>query len=610
MKRLSKILLYRKRVLLHYINIVLQVLNILTYIASAIFLFALVFEYGFIVEQEDLSSIHSIYSFTWIIFIVNSLAHIVLKYRETKRKYRKLAWVMTIMLYLTLIPVVFPSAGDVSAVKFVWSILNSNIYLAVVLGLLSFLQMANGVVLVLGKRVNPALIFSISFFVIILIGAGLLMLPKATYQGISFLDALFTSTSATCVTGLSTVDISSTFTPMGLLFIMLLIQIGGVGVMTLTSFFAIFFMGNASIHNQTMMCDMVSSKSLGSLFSTLIYILAFTVIIEVVGAILIFFNIHGTMDMTLNEEIGFSIFHSISAFCNAGFSTLSNNLGNEMLLGGGHNLFYLTISGLVVLGGIGFPILVNISSTLKYYWRRIKARLGDRKLRVERRVHLYDINTRIAVYMTLILLVVGAVGIALMEWNNSFEGMTVWEKCVHSIFNAASPRTAGFNSVSTSMFNSQTLLLIIGLMIIGGGTQSTAGGIKVNVFAVVLLNLKAIIVGDERVTVFNRELSVDSVRRSNSTLVMYFMLIFVAFFMLIVFEPDKSLLSLLFEAISALSTVGLSLDLTPTLGSDSKVVVIFLMFIGRVGVLTMMASLIKQHRIKRVKYPSGNIIIN
>lgn len=379
--------------------------------------------------------------------------------------------------------------------------------------------------------------------------------------------------------------------------------------MTLTSFFAVFFMGNASLYNQTMMCDMVSSKSLNSLLSTLLYILGFTLIIESIGALLIFIDIHGTLKMTIEEEISFSIFHSISAFCNAGFSTMPSNLGNSLLMKG-HNFFYLIISFLVILGGIGFPILVNLFDTLKYYFKRLKQQFRAKSFKVSHRIHLYDINTKIAINFTIALLILATLVIALLEWNNAFSGMPIIDKCVQSFFTAVSPRTAGFSSVNPATFGLQSLLLIMILMVIGGGTQSTAGGIKVNTFAVILLNLRAILHGEDKVTVFHRELSLDSIRRSNSTLVLYFLFIFIALFALTIFEPDIPLMALTFEAISALSTVGSSLNITPSLGSDSKLVVIFLMFIGRVGVLTMMSSIIRQKRVTKYKYPSGNIIIN
>ncbi len=592
-----------------YVMRMLRFLDSACYIISLLFIIALVYEHGFRISIAEQELIHRIYDICWSIFVVSALSHIVLDFRQTRQIYKNITWIVTTVLLLTLIPRLFSSPIASPMLGSLWHILGSRLLTVVLLTVLSLLQLSNGVVSLLNRRVNPSFILSVSFFIFILIGAAMLMLPRATVSGISLVDALFMSTSAICVTGLSTVDVATTFTPMGMLFILILIQIGGLGVMTLTSFFAMSFMGNSSLFNQVMVSDMVSSKSLGSLFSTLIYIFVFTFIIESAGAILIFFDIHGTMGMSLQEEIGFSIFHSISAFCNAGFSTLSANLGDGALMSG-HNPFYVVITLLIILGGIGFPILVNLYETLKYYLHDLYIRYAKAPARPQRRIHLYDINTRIVILMTLLLLGFGCVSIALLEWNGAFASMPTLDKVVHSLFNAACPRTAGFSSVAISSLSLQSILIMIALMVVGGGTQSTAGGIKVNVFAVILLNVRAILYGRDRVTLFKRELSQDSVRRSNSTLVLYIFFVSIAIFLLTILEPEASLLSIIFEAISALSTVGSSLDLTPTLGDDSKLVVVALMFIGRVGVLTITSSLIRQRKLIKYKYPSGNIIIN
>ena len=391
--------------------------------------------------------------------------------------------------------------------------------------------------------------------------------------------------------------------------IILLIQIGGLGVMTLTSFFAMFFMGNTSLYNQLVVGDMISSNSLNSLLSTLLYILGFTLAIEGIGMVIIWYSIHNTLGMTLQQEIYFAAFHSVSAFCNAGFSTLPGNLGNAAVMQN-HNLLFITVSFLIILGGIGFPILVNLKETLFYYLRYLKWKCFGRSSHFPKQVHLYNLNTRIVLIMTAILLVLGTLAIALYEWNNAFSGMEVTDKWVHAFFNATCPRTAGFVSVGLTTLSTQTLLLMIILMIIGGGTQSTAGGVKINVFAVILLNLWAVIRGANRVTIFQRELSDDSIRRSNAVLMLYLIILSAAIFVMSMLEPKASLMALTFECVSALSTVGSSLDLTPVLSTAGKSVIILLMFIGRVGAFTLLLGLIKQVKKRNYKYPSDNIIIN
>ncbi|MFV0403925.1 MAG: TrkH family potassium uptake protein [Bacteroides graminisolvens] len=609
MKLYHKYFLYQNKLLQPYIRSFLAATAVITYVASIAFLCALIYQYGFELTPETAGKLNTLYKAVWIVFLADMSLHWLLEYADTRKKYRKLAWVLSILLYLTLVPVIFHRPEDNGSILMFWEILHSKLYHVVVLSVLSLLQLSNGLVRLLGKRTNPSLILAVSFFIIILVGTGLLMLPRCTISGISWVDSLFISTSAVCVTGLTSVDLTTTFTTEGFVVILLLIQIGGLGVMTLTSFFALFFMGNTSLYNQLVVRDMVNSKSLGSLLSTLLYTLGFTLVIETMGMITIWLSIHGTMEMNLEEELAFAVFHSVSAFCNAGFSTLPGNLGNPLMMNN-HNLFYVLISVLVILGGIGFPILVNLKEIIFYRLKRMTQFLLRKNKVSAKSVQLYNLNTRIVVTMTFLLLAAGTLILLAFEWNHAFAGMSIAEKCTHAFFNAACPRTAGFSSVDFSLFGIQSILIYILLMWIGGGAQSTAGGIKVNAFAVVILNLAAVIRGSQRVEVHGRELAHDSIRRSNATVVMSLIILFVSIFLLSWLEPTLPLLSLTFEAVSALSTVGSSLNLTPLLQESSKLVIVVLMFVGRVGLITMMLGIVKQKKNTKYKYPSDNIIIN
>lgn len=609
MKIYHKFLLYQNKWIHPYIRVALGVMTTLTYLASILLIVGLVYEHGFTISVAEAHQLQRLYHGVWIVFLSDISLRIALEYKDTRQTFSKLTWILTFLLYLTLVPIVFHRPEVEGAIQAVWDFLNGRIYHLALLLMLSFLNLSYGLVRLLGRRTNPSLILAVSFLIIILIGTGLLMLPRSTVAGISWVDSLFISTSAVCVTGLTSVDVASTFTTTGFVIIILLIQIGGLGVMTLTSFFAMFFMGNTSLYNQLVVRDMVSSNSLNSLLSTLVYILGFTLAIEGAGMLAIWSDIHGTMGMDIHEELAFSAFHSISAFCNAGFSTLPGNLGNPLLMSG-HNPFYIYISLLIILGGIGFPILVNFKDIILYHIRRFWRFLRTWEWDGRRFYHLYNLNTRIVLIVTFLLLVVGTAGIALFEWNASFAGMSVADKWTQAFFNASCPRTAGFSSVDLAGLSVQTLLIYLILMWIGGGSQSTAGGIKVNAFAVVVLNLVAVLRGTERVEVFGRELSYDSIRRSNATVVMSFGVLFVFIFIISILEPNLSLLTVTFECVSAISTVGSSLNATPLLGSDSKLLVALLMFVGRVGLITLMLGIIKQKKNTKYQYPSGQIIIN
>ena len=571
-------------------RVALRVMTTLTYLASILLIVGLVYEHGFRISAAEAHQLQRLYHGVWIVFLADISLHIALEYKDTRRTFSRLTWILTFLLYLTLVPVVFHRPEVEGAVQAVWDFLDGRMYHLSLLLVLSFLNLSYGLVRLLGRRTNPSLILAVSFLIIILVGTGLLMLPRSTVSGISWVDSLFISTSAVCVTGLTSVDVASTFTTTGFVIIILLIQIGGLGVMTLTSFFAMFFMGNTSLYNQLVVRDMVSSNSLNSLLSTLVYILGFTLAIEGAGMLAIWSDIHGTMGMDIHEELAFSAFHSISAFCNAGFSTLPGNQYRET--------------------DIGFPILVNFKDIILYHIRRFWRFLRTWEWDGRRFYHLYNLNTRIVLIVTFLLLVFGTLGIALFEWNGSFAGMPVADKWTQAFFNAVCPRTAGFSSVDLAGLGVQTLLIYLILMWIGGGSQSTAGGIKVNAFAVVVLNLVAVLRGTERVEVFGRELSYDSIRRSNATVVMSFGVLFIFIFVISILEPKLSLLTIAFECVSAISTVGSSLNATPLLGDDSKLLVALLMFVGRVGLITLMLGIIKQKKHTKYRYPSGQIIIN
>lgn len=608
LKLYHKALLYQNKRIQPYIRLILGWVDSVTVLAALALIAGLVYEHGFVISGEAAMALNQLYRMVWIVFLIHVTAHLTLAYRESCKKYRILTWILNILLYLTLIPVVFyqPESGFS---KYFWLFLHNRGFHLILLFVYALLELSSGIIRLLGRRTNPSLILGGSFLIFIMIGTGLLMLPRCTVAGISWVDSLFVSTSAVCVTGLVPVDVSSVFTSLGQLVIIMLIQIGGLGVMTLTCFFAMFFMGNTSFYNQLVVRDMVSSDSLSSLLSTLVYILFFTLLIEAGGMLVLFLSIHGTLGMTVNDEFMFAAFHSVSAFCNAGFSTLPDNLGNALVMQD-HNLFYLTISVLIIFGGIGFPILVNFKNIAVYHIRRLFYFLRTGKRDRNRIRHLYNLNTRIVLLVTGILLVVGTAVIALFEWNHAFAGLTVSDKLVQAFFNATCPRTAGFTSISLPSFSVQSLLLMLVLMFIGGAAQSTAGGIKVNAFAVIVLNLLAVLRGKKRVEIFNRQLSTDSIRRSNATMVMYLAILFVGIFALSILEPQASLLALTFECISALSTVGSSLNLTPALGDASKLIVVVLMFIGRVGVITLFLGIIPAQKITKYKYPDDNIIIN
>lgn len=581
------------------------------FVVSLVTIGAIVIDYGFVLDNREQNVVYRIYDISWWIYLVIFSVRLILQWRSITRKAVVMTAVTGVALYLSGLPKWFDLPIDAPAwIIGLWNFVSNHYYVIALLTLFALLEVSRGVVSFLNKKTNPALLMAACFAIIIIFGALLLLLPRSTLPHIRLpiADAIFVSTSAVCVTGLSTVDVAQTFTLEGQVIIALLIQIGGLGVMTITSFFAMSFMGGTGLYNQFALRDMVGSDTFSSLISTLLYILGFTFIIEAIGAVCIWVSIHSTMDMTLHEEMFFSVFHAVSAFCNAGFSTLTGNLGNPAIISG-HNTFYLIITLLIVLGGIGFPILMNFKRVLAYYFGMLWARI-TRRAAPPRYTHLTNINTKIVLRTTALLIVFGTVMIAVLEWNGAFAGMPVWDKLVHSLFNSVSPRTAGFNSVDLANFSVLTLIVYCFLMWIGGASQSTAGGIKVNTFAVAFATLVAIVRGRNSVVLFNREISTESVRRALAVILGSIITIISFFSLLVILEPTLSPRALLFETISACGTVGSSLGITSQLGDDSKIIVSLLMFVGRVGLITLLMSIIPPSGTPKYRLPKDNVIIN
>ncbi|MBQ5843978.1 MAG: potassium transporter [Alistipes sp.] len=591
-------------------NRVSAMIQLLSFFISVLFIAAAIIDYGFDLTAVEMDYIDKVYHFVQFFFVTLYTLRLVINWNSIWRHNFVSTIVIGLLLYLSALPEVVPAASLPQWLARYYVVFGDKFYLIIVVGLFSVMELSRGLVSIMRSRTNPALLLASAFLVIILFGTILLKVPRSTLDGVTLpmIDCLFVSTSAVCVTGLSTVDIASTFSTEGMIIIMLLIQIGGLGVMTITSFFALFFMGNTGLYDQFALRDMIGSDHFSSLLSTLLYILGFTLGIEAIGALMIWLSIHGSLGMGIDEEILFSIFHSVSAFCNAGFSTLSGNLGNAMIIEG-HGGFYLTISALVVLGGIGFPILVNLKNIVFYYIKYAYAKVVSKK-HPARYVHLTRLNTKIAVTTTIVLLVVGTLAMALTEWNGAFAGMSTGDKLVHSIFNSVSPRTAGFNSVDLTHFSLYALVVYIVLMWIGGASQSTAGGVKVNTISVAVASFISVVRGQSRVTMFNRQITDSSVRRAYATIFGSIMVIICSFLLLLALEENLDPFALLFETISALGTVGSSLGVTSQLGEVSKVLVCIMMFIGRVGIITVAMSLFAHNQTPRYELPKEDVIIN
>ncbi|MCK9271865.1 ATPase [Candidatus Falkowbacteria bacterium] len=457
------------------------------------------------------------------------------------------------------------------------------------------------------KYVNPAQLFVISFLLIITLGTIILTLPNATHSGISIIDALFTSTSAVCVTGLIVVDTGSYFTLFGQSVILLLIQLGGIGIMTFTSYFSYFFKGGATYQNQLMLKDMANADKLAEVFDTLRKIIILTLVIELAGAVFVFFSVSETQFESLSSRIYFSVFHAVSGFCNAGFSTLQNSLYET---GFRFNFpLHLILAFLLIVGGLGFPILFNFYTYLRHLLLdRLLPKLRNQPPR--HRPWIININTRIVIITTIILLALGTVSIFILEYNNTMAGYSLWGKLVTAFFGAATPRTAGFNTIDTGALHFSTILVVMFLMFVGASPSSTGGGIKTSTLALAFLNIYNLARDRSRIEIFRKQIAANSVHRAFAIITLSIINIGIAVFLITSFDPELEALSVVFETISAYGTVGLSLGITAALSSASKLVIIATMFVGRVSMLTIMVALLRRIKYLNYTYPTERILIN
>jgi potassium uptake TrkH family protein len=482
-----------------------------------------------------------------------------------------------------------------------------EVSLAIVVLFLGVLDVSERLFVHKRQALHPALSFVLSFFILICIGTLLLMLPKATVGGISAVDAWFTSASAVCVTGLVVLDTGKDFTFFGQLVILGLFQAGGIGILAFTNLFGLLFRGYGSYRNRAMLQDMIHADDLGSTFSILVKIIVFTFLLEGLGAVFIYYALPGEE----GQRLFFSIFHAVSAFCNAGFSTLSDSLYEP---GFRFNyLLQLTLVVLIIIGGLGYKVVINYydygKKTLLHFWRVVI--LGQRDRGYHRAI--ISINTRLVSYTTIILLVVGTAAFYFFERGNTLAEHQGWGKLVTAFFGAVTPRTAGFNTVDVAAMALPMLLIYLLLMWIGASPGSTGGGVKTTTFAVAVMTVYQQMLGRERITIGWRQIAPSALQRAMAILFLSIIAIGTSIFVVMTLDGHLGLLPVAFECFSAYSTVGLSMGITSGLSEGSKLALSITMLVGRVGFLTILAGIARQFTTPAhnpITYPEEDIFIN
>lgn len=444
-------------------------------------------------------------------------------------------------------------------------------------------------------RISPAAMMVLGFGSVILFGAFLLMTPLASnsHEITNFIDCLFTATSAVCVTGLVVVDTGVHWSIFGQVVIISLIQIGGIGFMSISTSIVLVLGKKVNLKQRILIKESLNQNEISGAIRLVINVLKFTFLTELVGALIL--STVFIPQFGLKKGIGFSIFHSISAFCNAGFDLLGPTTGEYTSLMSYYNnpIIVFTITSLIILGGIGFLVMANVFQR------------GKKDFRL-------TLTTKLVLSTTAILLVAGTALIMFGEFNNasSIGNLSLWEKFQLSYFQSVTTRTAGYVTADLTKFREGTLFIMIILMFIGASPASTGGGIKTTTLAVIFMGLRAFLKNENEITVYKRRINVYTFRKAMGVLIVALIVVLTSTYLLNVTQSSKfTLLACAFEVSSAFATVGLSLAGSPNLNLFGKSLVIFLMFAGRVGSLTIVSLFVRAEGKKKVRYAEDKVIV-
>ena len=435
---------------------------------------------------------------------------------------------------------------------------------------------------------NPPVFVLLSFATTIFIGTLLLLLPVATADGTTtIIDALFTSTSATCVTGLIVHDTGTHFSLFGQIVILLLLQIGGLGIMTISSAFAVMLGQKLTLKGETMMQDVLDGTSKVNMINLLKSIIVVTFIFELLGTLTLYLSYHA-VDFKGSNTLYHALFHAISAFCNAGFSLYPDSMTQFRT----HFSFNFIMTSLIIVGGIGFPVLADL-------YKIIKNKLSPTRL---------SLHSKIVITATLLLILAGFIGFFISEYNSEMNNFNIKNRIYASYFQSVTTRTAGFNTIDNSELSNGSVLISSLLMFIGASPGSTGGGVKTTALVVIMLSVFTILTNNKDVNVFRRKVSEDIIKKVMALITISISVLSFMIFLLLIIE-NLPFRKIIFEAFSAFGTVGLSMGITPKLSGLGKTIIIFLMYFGRVGPLTLIYAFSEKKNKVNYRYIEEKISI-
>ncbi|MFR1707718.1 MAG: TrkH family potassium uptake protein [Clostridium sp.] len=438
-------------------------------------------------------------------------------------------------------------------------------------------------------KLSEVQVLALGFIIVIFIGGTILSLPISSTSGeaTNFLDAIFTATSATCVTGLITVDTGTHWNLFGQTVIMILIEIGGLGFMSFATFISVLMGRRITLKSRLLMQEAMNTFNIQGLVKMLKKVMLFTFVIQFIGAAILSTQL--IPEFGVARGIYISVFSSISTFCNAGFDLFGNY--NSYTQYYDNSIILLTVSALIAIGGLGFTVLLEL-----YNYRK------NKKL---------SLHAKVVLLITTILIVGGTIAMFILEYDNpnTMKFMNLKDKVVNAIVASISPRTAGINSISTDGMTTAGKFLTTILMFIGGSPGSTAGGLKTSTLGIILCTAISVIKGKENADIFCRTIPRGLQFKAFTFLIIGMGLVMIVTMMLTITEPNEDFLDLLYESTSAFGTVGLTTGVTQRLSEVGKIIIITLMYLGRVGPLTVVMALIRRNKIANYKYPEGKILI-
>ena len=587
----------------------LRRLRIISFVVSFIAIGTIIYRHGFQISEALDNTLFSIIQASFAFYIFHYIIKFI--YDFSPLDFLKRSWFEGLLMLILTIEAISFHLFDTILISSFFEYLGfasftgfSNLFLQLYLLVVVGIDLTKEATSKPKFKIHPSYLFISTFIFIILVGTALLMLPEMTHQTgtMPFVDALFTSTSATCVTGLIVVDTATYFTFKGQFILMMLMKLGGLNIIAFGASLGLFAKLGLGMRYHSVVEDFVFNESVFSSKGLLGKIIIGSVVIEIIGTVLIFLLIQNSFtDYSLGEKFFFSVFHSISAFNNAGFSILTDGMYNEYARY--MFLVHLILAALIFAGSLGFDTFFDLFGINK-----LRERLHSpwKKPKLGSLLNLYTTIASIAIATVLFLI---------FEWNNTMDGYRLVDKVITSLFQVISLRTAGFSSVDFSQVALPMIVVTLFLMFIGGASSSTAGGIKTSTFSILVLSAFSTIRGKKNIEVFKRTITQDLLFRAFATFLFAISGVLVGIFVLTISEQhiiameDRSFLDLIFEQVSAFSTVGLSTGITAMLSDAGKITLVLSMLVGRLGTLTVAFALSKNIKSTNYKYPEEHMLV-